>query len=732
MQTQDGERLDVHRTHEGGERVAKRLKIGNLELDAIGNSNSAFIAFDENAPTDTPATGTVHLYAKADNILYTRDELGVEAAVGAGAPGVGDVTGPSSSTDNSIARFNGTDNKTLQGSGVIIDDSDNLTLPAGLTMSSTTDGLLPPRMTTLQRDLITPSTGMIIYNTTTNFLETYDGTEWVMYNVLGKTVTPATTAINTFLTSPVLPSGYTASCPDENASFPAWQAFDNDPATRFQTQVSPDVFDDTLSPAPYLEASSTTVDGSPISGMILEYTIPAAKRLSNYVINCSGINPSTRSPTTFIIAGYSEYGTWVELDSRTNVWGDSGTPDASTSKSYTCTSFDLVTKVRLIVTHINNATVNQNTLQIQSFDLYWFDADYTENIIDATQYKENGTEGVIARSNVDSSTGGFIINSNADTDYTGIGNNNILIGNDVGVEQVSSGSTFVGNACGRYTSGNFNVAYGANALTGVSGGTTVGEMTAIGNGALDSVITGSVGNTALGSTAGSGTSGGSYCTFVGTNAGSVSNASGDYNTMVGYNSEVLANADNQLSLGNGATCTVANEAVIGNAALTHIRPMGTCDLGTTGNKFADAYLSGDVSAATLTLATTYTTWEPTVGNGTTSYTLTTNDCYYYDVGAIRYIFCDLLISNLNSATGGVTQFTLPSAAKTSSGFTPGGSITLGICSYFTFTGQIVAKLENASSDVLFYDMVSAGGVSAITAEKVASNTRINLSGYYYI
>jgi len=48
---------------------------------------------------------------------------------------VGDVAGPASSTDNAVPRFAGTGGKTLQGSSVIVDDSDNVsgvgTLAAG-------------------------------------------------------------------------------------------------------------------------------------------------------------------------------------------------------------------------------------------------------------------------------------------------------------------------------------------------------------------------------------------------------------------------------------------------------------------------------------------------------------------------------------------------------------------------------------------------------------------------
>jgi len=49
-----------------------------------------------------------------------------------------------------------------------------------LELFSTTQGFLPPRMTTAQRDLIgTPVAGLIIYNATTNELNEYNGSGWV-------------------------------------------------------------------------------------------------------------------------------------------------------------------------------------------------------------------------------------------------------------------------------------------------------------------------------------------------------------------------------------------------------------------------------------------------------------------------------------------------------------------------------------------------------------------------
>ena len=53
---------------------------------------------------------------------------------------------------------------------------------AALEIESTTSGLLPPRMTTVERDLINsgaPAEGLTIYNTDTKCLELYNGTDWI-------------------------------------------------------------------------------------------------------------------------------------------------------------------------------------------------------------------------------------------------------------------------------------------------------------------------------------------------------------------------------------------------------------------------------------------------------------------------------------------------------------------------------------------------------------------------
>ncbi len=66
---------------------------------------------------------------------------------------------------------------------------------AAFEIESTTQGLLPPRMTTVQRDAISnPAQGLTIYNTDANCMETYNGVRWMSCNTIGPTdvYSPAT------------------------------------------------------------------------------------------------------------------------------------------------------------------------------------------------------------------------------------------------------------------------------------------------------------------------------------------------------------------------------------------------------------------------------------------------------------------------------------------------------------------------------------------------------------
>jgi len=77
------------------------------------------------ALTDTPVDYTGE-GGKFVRVVGTEDALEFVAI-----PGGGDVLGPATSVDHSIARFNGTDNKTIQDSLVTIDDTGSVNIPTG-------------------------------------------------------------------------------------------------------------------------------------------------------------------------------------------------------------------------------------------------------------------------------------------------------------------------------------------------------------------------------------------------------------------------------------------------------------------------------------------------------------------------------------------------------------------------------------------------------------------------
>jgi hypothetical protein len=67
----------------------------------------------------------------------------------------------------------------LKGNGQLGIGTTTPSPSAKLEISSTTQGFLPPRMTTTQRDAISsPAAGLIIFNTTTSKHQGYDGTTW--------------------------------------------------------------------------------------------------------------------------------------------------------------------------------------------------------------------------------------------------------------------------------------------------------------------------------------------------------------------------------------------------------------------------------------------------------------------------------------------------------------------------------------------------------------------------
>jgi hypothetical protein len=92
----------------------------NADLDMNG-----FVIL--NLPTPADPTDVVRLQDLED-ALDDANLIGPEGPPGpVGPPGQdGEMTGPNTSTDNAVARYDGTDGTTVQDSGVVIDDSNNV------------------------------------------------------------------------------------------------------------------------------------------------------------------------------------------------------------------------------------------------------------------------------------------------------------------------------------------------------------------------------------------------------------------------------------------------------------------------------------------------------------------------------------------------------------------------------------------------------------------------------
>jgi hypothetical protein len=89
------------------------------------------------------------------------------------------VTEVKDSSGVTKAKINAGGDSFFSGGGVAIGGT-TVSSKAILDLQSTTKGFLPPKMTTTQRDAIsTPTTGLIVYNTTTNKLQCYNGTGWI-------------------------------------------------------------------------------------------------------------------------------------------------------------------------------------------------------------------------------------------------------------------------------------------------------------------------------------------------------------------------------------------------------------------------------------------------------------------------------------------------------------------------------------------------------------------------
>jgi len=77
-----------------------------------------------------------------------------------------------------VENSSGTDLLKVVDNGQVLVDVQSAEAGAKVQIDSTTQGFLPPRMTTTQVNAIEATAGLIVYDTTTNKLKCYDGSSW--------------------------------------------------------------------------------------------------------------------------------------------------------------------------------------------------------------------------------------------------------------------------------------------------------------------------------------------------------------------------------------------------------------------------------------------------------------------------------------------------------------------------------------------------------------------------
>lgn len=96
-----------------------------------GNAFSTFQTTSGTSPVATAGESTI-TFTAGSNMTITGDSS-TDTITFAATGGSGDVSGPVSSTDNAVTRWNGTGGDTIQDSSVLIDDNDNVSGIANLT-----------------------------------------------------------------------------------------------------------------------------------------------------------------------------------------------------------------------------------------------------------------------------------------------------------------------------------------------------------------------------------------------------------------------------------------------------------------------------------------------------------------------------------------------------------------------------------------------------------------------
>ncbi len=185
-------------------------------------------------------------------------------------------------------------------------------------------------------------------------------------------------------------------------------------------------------------------------------------------------------------------------------------------------------------------------------------------------------------------TGSIDLNNNLLTHVSKITqpstNDNITIGNNITQPgQANGGSIGIGDTVSIASGSIRNVAIGFTSSNTGNAGVAVGGL----------ALAGDVG-TAVGYTSSSG--------IRGSSLGVQSNSSG--NSSVAIGDTAVSSGLNSVAIGLSANNSTANSVLLGSTTVANIRPNDNnlCDLGTTANRFKDAYISTSLIGAVKTSA----------------------------------------------------------------------------------------------------------------------------------
>jgi hypothetical protein len=189
--TDAGFRLDVNGSVRatGSISAASAIARGTfLNQTLVATANNDVLVGLDIAPTFTAGafTGVTSAALRVNGAIIN---LGSQPNIGSSANAFGTLVirnvrsdvdlslgaGYSATGENGLRMFSSTRNVVIQNGGTFTDIAS-----ARLAINSTTQGFLPPRMTTTQKNAIaSPATGLMVYDTTLNLISVYNGTMWI-------------------------------------------------------------------------------------------------------------------------------------------------------------------------------------------------------------------------------------------------------------------------------------------------------------------------------------------------------------------------------------------------------------------------------------------------------------------------------------------------------------------------------------------------------------------------